>query len=592
MTPTYVTRSGRQSKHPERLAFKALLEPYDYLEDDTWPDQHPLAFKAKSDPDTMYYHQAMKQPDKEKFQKAMEDELAGHQAEGNYKLMPRSKLPKGALLLPPVWQLRRKRVTKTGEISRWKARLCIDGSRQKQGIHYEETYAPVVSWGATRFFLTLATINKWKTRQLDFVMAFTQANVERDLYMELPKDFSMPGSGVTYKDKDKYVLKLVKNLYGQKQAGKVWYEHLREKLMTLGFTQSKHDECVFYYGSTIFLVYTDDTILLGPNQEEIERIVKLLGKNFKVDDQGTLNDYLGVNIEERPDGKLELTQPTLLLSILKDVGLWDSGRKHMATSRSTPAYHTTILAKDEEGENHKKEDFDYRQVIGKLLYLEKSTRPDIACAVHQCARFCTAPKVSHAQAVKRICRYLLGTRDKGLIINPKDESFDCWVDASHASEWNSKEAENDPSTARSRMGYTICYAGCPMFWASKMQTEIALSSTEAEYIALSQSMREVLPLMWLLEEVQSRGIKVNARPCKIHCKVFEDNEGAIEIAKVPKMRPRTKHLNIKYHHFREEVKKGTVSICHVSSGEQMADMLTKPLEQATFETHRRKMMGW
>jgi hypothetical protein len=110
------------------------------------------------------------------------------------------------------------------------------------------------------------------------------------------------------------------------------------------------------------------------------------------------------------------------------------------------------------------------------------------------------------------------------------------------------------------MWYTICYAGCPMLWASKMQTEIALSSTEAEYIALSQSMREILPLMWLLEEVQARGIKVNAKPCKVHCRVFKDNEWAIEIAKVPKMRPRTKHLNIKYHHFREEVKKGTVSI--------------------------------
>jgi hypothetical protein len=116
MTPTYVTRSDRQSKPPERLAFKALLEPYDHLEVDTWLDQHPLAFKAKSDLDTMYYHQAMKQPDKDKFQKAMEDELAGHQAKGNYKLVPRSKLPKGTLLLPPVWHLRRKRVTKTDEI--------------------------------------------------------------------------------------------------------------------------------------------------------------------------------------------------------------------------------------------------------------------------------------------------------------------------------------------------------------------------------------------------------------------------------------------------------------------------------------------
>ena len=307
-----------------------------------------------------------------------------------------------------MWQLRRKRVTKTGEISKWKARVCIDGSKQKQGIHYEETYAPVVSWGATRFLLTLATTNNWTTRQLDFVMAFTQADVERDLYMELPKNFTMPGTKITYADKDKYVLKLRKNLYGQKQAGKVWYDHLKERLTKLGFTQSKFDECVFYYGKTIFLVYTDDTILLGPDKEEIEKIVKILSKNFKVEDQGTLSDYLGVNIERRRDGKLEMTQPTLTLSILKDVGLWENGKKNQATSRATPAYSTTILTSDEGGEDFNDKEFNYRQVIGKLLYLEKSTRPDIAYAVHQCARYCTAPNVSHAQAVKRSCRYLLG----------------------------------------------------------------------------------------------------------------------------------------------------------------------------------------
>jgi hypothetical protein len=89
------------------------------------------------------------------------------------------------------------------------------------------------------------------------------------------------------------------------------------------------------------------------------------------------------------------------------------------------------------------------------------------------------PRVSHAQAVKRICRYLLGTKDKGLIFDPKEDFFDCWVDASHATEWSSSSAMNDPNTARSRIGYKICYAGCPMIWASKMQTEIALSSTEA-----------------------------------------------------------------------------------------------------------------
>jgi hypothetical protein len=128
-------------------------------------------------------------------------------------------------------------------------------------------------------------------------MAFTQADVERDLYMELPKSFSVPGTKITHADKDKYVLKLVKNRF---------------------------DECVFYYGKTIFLVYTDDTILLGPDEKEIEKIVKILSKNFKVEDQGDLGNYLGVNIERRKDGKIEMTQPTLTLSILIFVGLWEN----------------------------------------------------------------------------------------------------------------------------------------------------------------------------------------------------------------------------------------------------------------------------
>jgi hypothetical protein len=151
--------------------------------------------------------------------------------------------------------------------------------------------------------------------------------------------------------------------------------------------------------------------------------------------------------------------------------------------------------------------------------------------------------------------------------------MECWVDAAHASEWNNKTASNDPNTARSRMGYVITYAGCPMHWSSKMQTE-------------------VLPIIWLMEEARQKNIPVlNATP-KIHCKVFEDNAGAIEIANVPKMRPRTKHLNIKYHHFREEVKKGTISIYHTRTEEQIADIFTKPLPEQPFMKFREKMMGW
>ena len=139
--------------------------------------------------------------------------------------------------------------------------MNVDGSKMVKGLHYEETYKPVVQWATIRFFISMAILSNWHTRQLDFVLAFTQADIERDL-----AGFTVPGRTITEQDKKDYVLKLEKNLYGQKQAGGVWYLHLRKNLLELGFKPSQHDECVFYYGKTVFIVYTDDTILLGPDK--------------------------------------------------------------------------------------------------------------------------------------------------------------------------------------------------------------------------------------------------------------------------------------------------------------------------------------
>jgi hypothetical protein len=129
-------------------------------------------------------------------------------------------------------------------------------------------------------------------------------------------------------------------------------------------------------------------------------------------------------------------------------------------------------------------------------------------------------------------------------------------------------------------------------WASKLQTEIALSSTESEYIALSQSMREVIPLMDLMKEAHRQGVINKVGKPQVHCKVFEDNTGAIEIARLPKMRPCTKHLNIKYHHFRDQVQRGRISIHSVPTELQVADMLTKPVSVELLQRHRRSLMGW
>ncbi len=149
------------------------------------------------------------------------------------------------------------------------------------------------------------------------------------------------------------------------------------------------------------IVYTDDTILLGPDKKEIDAVFKKLDATFNIEDQGELGDYLGIKIIRKPDGIMEWSQPKLTESILKDLGLVDVKTKNQPTTRNTPSL-TTVVLRNHEGEpdHDESKSFNYRQVIGKLLYLEKSTRPEIACAVHQCARFCAKPKTKHAEALK------------------------------------------------------------------------------------------------------------------------------------------------------------------------------------------------
>jgi hypothetical protein len=146
--------------------------------------------------------------------------------------------------------------------------------------------------------------------------------------------------------------------------------------------------------------------------------------------------------------------------------------------------------------------FHYRAVVGKLDFLEKGSRPEIAYSVHQCARFSESPRESHAEAVLHICRYLMLTRQKGIILDPNDEkSFEVYADADFCGNWNRSTVMNDLSTAKSQTGYIISFAGCPITWASKLQTQIALSTTEAEYIALSQSLREVILMIFIEQDL-------------------------------------------------------------------------------------------
>ena len=404
-----------------------------------------------------------------------------------------------------------------------------------------------------------------------------------ELFMKLPV-----GIG-NREDRERHVLKLKKNLYGQKQAARVWGLHLKEKLENIGFQQSKIDDCVFYKGKTIFMNYVDDGIFMSPDPKEIDTAIKAIGKQgLDIEDRGDIGDYLGINFNYNEDNTIELTQPQLIDQIIEQAKL-----KSKQGPRELPFLSSKILHRNEQEKKYNDKPFHYRSMIGKLNFLDKGSRPELSYAVHQCARFSSDPRQTHADAIQHICRYLKGTRDKGIIMKPDPkQSFKVHVDADFVGNYNKNTSIEDISTSKSRTGYVISYAGCPLIWSSKLQTQVALSTTEAEYIALLQALRETIPIMNLIKKLKKRNIDVYSTSPKIYCTAFEDNNGALELAKVPKMRTRTKHINIVYHHFRDFVQKGLIHVHPIDTLDQIAGIFTKPLDRKSFLKFRKMLMGW
>ena len=299
--------------------------------------------------------------------------------------------------------------------------------------------------------------------------------------------------------------------------------------------------------------------------------------------EDSIEDYLGVHVSfNERHNTVTLSQTGLIDKILSTV--FPSAGEYVKP-HYTPAVDPP-LGRDDKG-LESNVDWSYRSVIGSLLYLANNTRPDIMFAVHQAARFSSHPKQSHHLAVKRICRYLYATKDKGLIFSPQDNNLQCFVDADFAGLWKTKVFDL-PSSCLSRY---ILYAGAPLLWVSKLQTEIALSTTEAEYIALSHSMRDLIPTKHLLHEL-AVFFNIPAPDMVTSCTVFEDNASAQQLALYPKLRPRTKYIGIKYHFFRNHVQNSSIQVKFVPSDLQIADMFTKALPRPTFEQHRKALMGW
>ena len=578
-TPTYVDTTDH------------LLQPTDT----STSELHPLAsvctylfgFQA-TDLDTMTLKEALAQKDSEKFLLAMKKELSDHILRKHWRVVPKSCVPPHKRCIPMVWSMKRKR-NPLGEITKWKARLCAGGHRSLEFVDFWDTYSPVVSWQTIRLIFVLAIVNNWHIQSIDFVLAFPQADVQTDIYMQpprVPPNFLIPDLP---RPSDRYfnVYKLIKNLYGLKDASRTWNQFLRKGLLDRGWSQSSIDECVYIKDGLILILYVDDACLISPHKSKIQQEIASLQQDFSLTDDGPLQDYIGTRFERHTDGSVTLSQPRMIERLLTIVGL-DSKDTHIKM-HDTPAVSVLL---DNPSAPPREQSWHYRSAVGCLSYIQSIVRPDITFAVQQCAKFCNKPNKEHEVAVKRICRYLLKTKSKGLVLRPdKSRGLECHVDADFAGTWTNTTS-HDPLSCHSRTGFVISYAGCPILWKSSTQSLIALSTTEAEYIALSSALREVIAIIHLMEDLKTHGLPLHASTPVIRCRTFEDNMSCVKLATNHITRPRTKHLSLRLHHFRSHIVKKTITVEHVSTSNQVADIFTKPLPLPQFSKLRDILMSW
>jgi hypothetical protein len=369
--------------------------------------RNPIAFHAEMMGDIMYFHQAMRQPDAPEFVKAVIKEVEVHIKDKHWVLVKRDEVPPDIDVLLAIWAMRRKHNLMTNEIKGHKARLNIHDGKQVYCVNYYETYAPVVTWFAIRFMITLAIFLIWAMRQIDFMQAYAQAPIECDMYMELP-----PGIETKHGNSKDYVLKLLANLYGQKQAGRVWNQYMVDKLREVGFQQSLIDECVFYRDDVIFIVYVDDGFFFGSDDDTLTIIIKRLrdsGLNIK--DQGHPADYVRVNIKKTRDGSYEFTQGALIDAIIEFINIGNSYTKPVP-AKVTMQLHAFRDSPKFQG------NFNYCSAIGKLNYLGQTTRPDIMYAVHQVSKYSAYSRQEHGEAIIYIVKYLKAMRHIGLRFKP------------------------------------------------------------------------------------------------------------------------------------------------------------------------------
>ncbi len=505
------------------------------------------------------YSQAMAGPDREKWLEGILEEKKSLEDNKTYVVF-RGVPPKRPIRSKLV--LKRKR-DKEGNIIRFKVRLVGCGFGQRPGIDYGDTFAPVARMTSFRVFLAVVAHYDLELHHFDVDTAFLNGDLEEDIYMQLPAFFDVDGVPT--------IVKLLRALYGLKQANRRWNLKMHAVMVEFGFLQSQIEPCLYIrrFGTLviILLAYVDDFFVGHNSKELLARLKQHLSARFKIKDLGALDWALGMRItRDRSTRTITLDQEQYLRDMLTTFNMQDC--KPVATPEMPGLQLSKSMCNSSDSARAEMASVPYRSAVGKLMYPMLCTRPDLANAVRQVSKFLEAPGPEHWQAVKRIFRYVNGTLSHCLKYDGKAPGalqLHCYADADWA---------NDAETRKSVTAVMPWLCGAPVSWISKGQPTVALSTCEAEYMALSEATREVMFLRQLLADFGC--------PQRSASIIWEDNTQAIALSGDPIHHARNKHIDIRHHYVREKTLSGETRILHKPTSEMLADILTKPLPRPAF----------
>nr|AAT44257.1 putative polyprotein [Oryza sativa Japonica Group] len=489
---------------------------------------------------------------------AMHDEMESLEKNHTWELV---KLPKEKKPIRCKWIFKRKKGMSPSDEARYKARLVAKGYSQIPGIDFNDVFSPVLKHSSIRTLLSIVAVHDYELEQMDVKTAFLHGELEEDIYMEQPEGFVVPG-------KENLVYRLKKSLYGLKQSPRQWYKRFDSFMFSQKFRRSNYDSCVYLKvvdGSSIYLLlYVDDMLIAAKDKSEIEKLKAQLSSEFEMKDLGAAKKILGMEItRERHSGKLYLSQKGYIEKVLRRFNMHDA--KPVSTPLAAHFRLSSDLCPQSDYDIEYMSRVPYLSVVGSLMYAMVCSRLDLSHALSVVSRYMANPGKEHWKVVQWIFKYLRGTSSACLQFGRSRDGLVGYVDSDFA---------GDLDRRRSLTGYVFTIGGCAVSWKASLQATVALSTTEVEYMAISEACKEAIWLRGLYTELCGVTSCIN---------IFCDSQSAICFTKDQMFHERTKHIDVRYHFIRGVIAEGDVKVCKISTHDNPADMMTKPVPTTKFE---------